>query len=928
MTIPPPSTKIGLTTYIEVIQVTPLVSKFATSSVILGSSKWQNPGNRFDVLGDGSVDINDYYAIVNYITAHGSGTLPKSRATNQPYVDVSGDGIVDGRDLAQMLAYLQNKKLIDSTSTPTYDINDIKLERDLVDPTTVATAKDVAAQKNIFPTSGYLVFKRNLSTNDLTEITYATSVASRDSLVFVSKQVIVPVHPFTPGCYNDSCVFRLIKARISASEILPIRFNKTISATGVITGTGLPMPGMDTSDMPAQPVVAEQTTPTVTYVEQTSTGTETGTTTTEPTTSVELTPPPVVLLDIFPSPCVIIGEIKLVCLSTNGTGNSSTTTCTALMTSNTTPAPYVCSADSERSENHPTHLGMYVFKSYRYGVQQVETHLDPTTSDFYHWIGGDYEINWALAGGDDPARMAGFIDPRTIPGAYLICLEDQGPPRGSVFDACVLVRPAAGGMVSCLQNGESDHTYLHKLFNPDGSVLFDPFAHGNSWTTWEEASYFCPAWKAFNRTALDENDMWASQTTAFPHYLQYDFNTGVVINKYAIQERNSPNFVGFPKDFSLQGSNNGTSWTTLDTRTNISAPGPASWSSYFSFNNGTAYRYYRLNITAVVGGGLEAAISELKLVCISVDGADNAAVSTCTTAMVSDTVPTPNVVSATSEYYSEYRSTYYSAWKAFSGTNLGESDRWISATSVAPWFIQYDFGAGHETAINKYALQEQNYNGTTVVNGSIINEQNYNIDAGFPRDWSLQASNDGTNWTTIDSRTGVEAPGINAWTQYFTFSNGVAYRYYRLYITNINGNLPIPTTITASPTDCVVTASTSATVRNVVITQFTESERTTPVFQTAGQSQTTLYSNQDLLITFNAYDLEKGVYSASLWVDGVRVPIITAPTTDTSVGGVNFSVEIGQRAAGIHSYTIVAVNNDGVQTTPSYTCWFTVLQGS
>jgi len=925
MIIPPPSTKIGLTTYVEVIQVTPLVGKFTISTVILGSSKWQNPGNRFDVMGDGVVDINDYNAIANYIATHGSGPLPKNRSANQPYVDVSGDGIVDDRDINQLLAYMQNKKLVDTTQMPEYNITDIKLERDLVDPTTVATAKDVAAQKNIFPTNDYLVFKRDLSTNDLTEIAYSTPIASRDSLVFINKQVIVPVHPFTPGCYNDSCVFGLIKARIAASEILPIRFNKTIGVTEAVAGSGLPLPGMDTSEMPVQPVVAEQVVPTITYVEQTTVG-ETITSSIEPA-SIDIAPPPVVILDIFPSPCVIIGEIKLVCMSTDGSNNAETTTCTAKMTSNTTPAPYVASADSERSESNPTHLGQYVFRSYRYGVQQIETTLDPTTSDFYHWIGGNYEINWALAGGDSPSRMAGFIDPRTIPGAYLICIEDQSPPRSSVFDACVLVRPLSNGKVSCLQNGESNHTYTHKLFGPNGDVVFDPFAHGNAWTTWEEASFFCPAWKAFNRSSLDENDIWASQSTPFPHYLQYDFYTAVVINKYAIQERNSFNYVGFPKDFSLQASNDEITWDTLDTRVDISAPGPASWSDYFSFNNGTAYRYYRLSIAAVVGGGTATNIAELKLICISVDGANNAATNACTTIMASNTVPEPNVVSATSEYYSEYRSTYYSAWKAFSGTNLGESDRWISATSIAPWYIQYDFGVGHAVAINKYAIQEQNYNGTTVVNGEIINEQNYNSGDGFPRDFTFQGSHDGINWIILDTRINTEAPGINAWTPYFTFSNGVAYRYYKIHITTVNGQLSMPITGTTSPTDCTIVVSSNATIRNVVITQYDEAERTTPIFQTAGQSQTTLYSGQELIITFNAYDLAKGVYSASLWLDGVRIPITTNPHTNTSIGGVDFNVAIGQRAAGVHSYTIVAINNDGVSTTPPYTCWFTVLQG-
>jgi hypothetical protein len=649
---------IGLTTYIEVIQVTPLVSSFSTSNVILGVSRWQNPGNRFDVSGDGVIDINDYNAIINYINSNGSGALPKNRPVNAPYVDVNGDGIVNNQDANQLLAYLQSKKLIDTTPTTEYSISDFKIQRDLVNPTGVSTVKDVAAYKGIFPTSDYYIYFRDLSTNEFTETTYATTVASRDSLVFVHKDVIIPVHPFTPGCYNDSCVFRLIKSRIAASEILPIRFNKIAGATGAIatTGEGLPMPGTDTSEMPTQPTVAEVTTAEITYVEQI---------TTETTTIIT---PQVVALDLFPSPCVIIGEIKLICVSTNGDDNPGITYCTAKMTSDVAPAPYIASADSEYSA-----------------------------------------------------------------------------------------------------------------------------AYG--------------AWKAFNRTNADESDQWASATTALPHFVQYDFGTGVIINKYAIQERNSANYTGFPSDFTLQGSNDNASWDVLDTRTNISAPGPASWSSYFTFNNGTAYRYYRLNVTAVIGGNTGVNIAELKLICAS-DGDNNASTSTCTTIMASDNVPIPNVVSASGEYYSEYRSTYYSAWKAFNGTNIGESDRWVSTTSNSPWYIQYDFGAG--IPINKYAIQEQNYNGTTVINDVIINEQNYNSDNGFPSDFTLQGSNDAVNWITLDTRVNIAAPGMNNWTPYFTFNNGIAYRYYRL--TMAIAGLPQPVVATPDVLDVSIMADDSFTL--------------------------------------------------------------------------------------------------------------------
>ena len=882
-------TKIGLTTYVEVIQITPLSSSFSISNVILGVSRWQNPSNRFDVLNDGIVDLNDYNAIINYVADHGSGPLPRNRSVNQPYVDVNGDGIINNQDAVQLLAYLKSKKVRDTTPTKSYNIDDFKIERDLIDPTKVSTVKDVAAYKDIFPTANYSVFLRDLSTNTLTPISYSAAVSSRYSLVFVDKSLIVPAHPFTPGCYSEPCIFRLIRARISQSEILPIRFNKTVETTTVAAGTGLPMPGTDTSEMPAQPVVAQQQTPVITYV-------EVPTTPTTPTTPVVVTPP-VTVLDLFPYPCVIIGEIKLVCVSTDGSNNSGTVACTAKMTSNTTPAPYVANADSEAVA--------YVQKSFTTARQMTDLCRNsglPGANTIN--IEGEMNIdNTTLL---KIAELALGVGASVIPGTVV---EEH---FYSPWDNFLSYWDAGGAKFVCKGATEM------------GNNMVDQMSVSNY--------VICPAWKAFNRVNVSETDEWSSTATAFPHYLQYDFGSAVVVNKYAIQEHNYNNNAGFPRDFTLQGSNDDVNWVVLDTRTGITAPGANIWSPYFTLSNGTAYRFYRLSVTAVAGGGLKTLIGELKLVCASMNGIDNPSTAPCTTIMAADDSPAPNVVSATSEYYSNYRSESYAAWRAFNGTNTGESDRWISATSNAPWYIEYDFGPGPGVPINKYAIQEQNYNGTAIVNGALVTEQNYNSDNGFPSDFALQASNDNTHWTTLDTRTNVAAPGMNNWTDWFTFTNGTSYRYYRLYITSVNGQLPMPITTTPpapTPTvevpDCVIHPSAKAKIRNVVVTQYNVVERTTPAFPTAGHIQTTLYSNQNLVITFNAYD-PKGVFIGTLWLDGVRIPITTGPHA-ASTGGVNFGVAIGKRAAGVHYYTIVATNSDGATTAPPYECWFTVLQG-
>ena len=53
-----------------------------------------------------------------------------------------------------------------------------------------------------------------------------------------------------------------------------------------------------------------------------------------------------------------------------------------------------------------------------------------------------------------------------------------------------------------------------------------------------------------------------------------------------------------PKSWTLQGSNDGSSWTTIDTQTNFTAWGGGNVFTGFSFSNTTAYSYYRWHVTA------------------------------------------------------------------------------------------------------------------------------------------------------------------------------------------------------------------------------------------------------------------------------------------------------------------------------------------
>jgi len=105
------------------------------------------------------------------------------------------------------------------------------------------------------------------------------------------------------------------------------------------------------------------------------------------------------------------------------------------------------------------------------------------------------------------------------------------------------------------------------------------------------------AWDAFDgNTSFD----W-TPLTGPSQWIQYQFTSPLTIRSYSIFYRGG--ITGYATNFNLQGSNDGISFTTLDTRTG------------FAFTTGqyntltiaaphSAYSYYRLNITAVNTGNI------------------------------------------------------------------------------------------------------------------------------------------------------------------------------------------------------------------------------------------------------------------------------------------------------------------------------------
>jgi hypothetical protein len=291
--------------------------------------------------------------------------------------------------------------------------------------------------------------------------------------------------------------------------------------------------------------------------------------------------------------------------------------------------------------------------------------------------------------------------------------------------------------------------------------LTSVYSHATYYVT--ASSFFAtlPPWKAFDNST----NYWIG-TGGGVDWLQLDLGIGAsaTLSSYTIQVNVVPEPNRAPKNFTMKGSNDGTTWTTVDTQTN-----QTSWTSgeIRTFTLGAtsaAYRYFRLDITANNGDATYTQVAELHLI------------GTQITAQASDFAPhdltsnsshSPIVTSATSFF------STLDAYHAFDG-NLDGSHRWLGQGSGVD-SLTINFGSGNTFTLLGYWI---------ALNTS-ISEPNR-----APKNWTIEGSNNGSSWTTIDTVTNE-----TAWTSaesdvrsYTCDDITTAYQYFRLNITANNGD--------------------------------------------------------------------------------------------------------------------------------------------
>ncbi|MCU7730594.1 GH92 family glycosyl hydrolase [Actinoplanes sp. KI2] len=158
--------------------------------------------------------------------------------------------------------------------------------------------------------------------------------------------------------------------------------------------------------------------------------------------------------------------------------------------------------------------------------------------------------------------------------------SDQ-PPAASTTELDANGRPVQGNLTGSIRVGlpgsvlDQVTAVTASAENPPGETAVKLADHDSS-----------TKWLAFSPTG------WAAYRLATP----------VTVVKYSLTSANDAPGRD-PKNFTIQGSADGSQWTDLDSRTGQSFGGRFATNTY-TFTNTTAYAYYRLNVTANAGDSI------------------------------------------------------------------------------------------------------------------------------------------------------------------------------------------------------------------------------------------------------------------------------------------------------------------------------------
>ena len=294
-------------------------------------------------------------------------------------------------------------------------------------------------------------------------------------------------------------------------------------------------------------------------------------------------------------------------------------------------------------------------------------------------------------------------------------------------------------------NGGSSSTQLTE-WQLVGEYYYDRFYNDITANGGKLTSSQHPEANSASLETLTDNDAYTSyplNAWELPVWIQYESTMPVQLRGYSIT--GGDDITKTPGSWTLQGSNNGTDWALVASRSNIAFDLKGERKAYDLPINSNKYSYFRLTVSATNGAGqVELAEWELHGTGLSAESfTNNGGNITAQYAGLSGSETVNRLIDNLEN--TKYRTNF-------------SSSAWVQYQSPTP------------VKVTIYGITAANDNPTR-----------------DPKAWTLEASNNGTDWSVIDARDDQVFSHRYATQYYDCNEDGEMFTYFRLNMTANNG---------------------------------------------------------------------------------------------------------------------------------------------
>jgi hypothetical protein len=390
-----------------------------------------------------------------------------------------------------------------------------------------------------------------------------------------------------------------------------------------------------------------------------------------------------------------------------------------------------------------------------------------------------------------------------LAGTLVISNGTFGSVVTTVSDGAIIFMSASGTNFTINpQSGIYPDTYTMHMA-PQTSLSISRSTYGNGLYTVSASSFYTDRgyrespWQVFDNFGSGYSGGWTISSQSYPsgtysgalsttvqgtayagEWIQITLPSAIKLSRYDIRPHEGDT-VRSPRDFYILGSNDSSTWTLLDTRTNIT-----DWTSKRSFsgtNQAEAFNTFRLVVNKTNGSGY-LSIWEMKLFAVPEVPGNGLGSGAHTITSSSEF----NTLSSGQNYpmnafddpsnitYDTTRTFFCSAvaYNSTTGAYTGSTSTLISGSAYAGEWLQIQLPT--PIALTSYAL---------TIRSDAPTSQG-------PNTWRIAGSNDGTTWSLVDEETNVNTWSATNLTQTFTTSSAQRFSYFRI-ICNVTGHTPL-----------------------------------------------------------------------------------------------------------------------------------------